>query len=273
MVPTARGKTMYQEIIPISPEMAMEILESIENNRPLSQTRINRYAEIMSRGGWRYDNGETMKVDTTGKWIDGQHRLWAITYSKKTIKILVQFNVAPDAFETIDTGGNRKASDILGIEHQTNCKLLAATLNLVYGNERGSIRGKNQHYMLTNDIVMEIFEKHKKIIDSIDFVKKYTYKKGFFPQSCAVFLHYVFSKKNKEAADEFFDKLILGENLGKGAMLLKLRNVFLTDMISKKKMNNTDKLAMCIKVWNATREGKTIKQLKYINGENFPKIQ
>ena len=78
----------------------------IERNRKISVGRVAMYEHDMLSGKWA-DNGATIKIDTEGRLIDGQHRLKAIEKTGVTQWLWVARNVKPIAFSTIDTGGRR----------------------------------------------------------------------------------------------------------------------------------------------------------------------
>lgn len=97
----------------ITPELATEYLETnVENQRKLSALVAGRYIASMKKGLWRV-NGEAIKFDTNGKLCDGQHRLTACASSGCTIESLVIRGLDPDVFDSLDTGKQRSAGDVL----------------------------------------------------------------------------------------------------------------------------------------------------------------
>ena len=76
----------------ISPKQAEEMLASTAAsfvNRGATQSFVKRYAQDMKAGNWHPDTGETIKIDTKGRVIDGQHRLQAIQLSEKSQRIWI----------------------------------------------------------------------------------------------------------------------------------------------------------------------------------------
>src|SRR5437899_11585488 len=92
--------TMFTEPTPIeiTPDMAAEALEAdkgVHHNRPLRDYVAEKYAMDMREGRWdQHHQGLAFGPD--GEILDGQHRLWAVMISSKTVAFLCTFNMPPD---------------------------------------------------------------------------------------------------------------------------------------------------------------------------------
>lgn len=64
-------------VVEITPELARQLLSNNKINRKIKPTIVERYAEQMEAGEWKF-TGDTIKVDGEGMLLDGQHRLLAI---------------------------------------------------------------------------------------------------------------------------------------------------------------------------------------------------
>lgn len=101
----------------INPEKAQEYLDlNTENNRRVSPSTVDRYAQDMKDGRWLI-NGDPIRFTSEGKLIDGQHRLQAIVKSQSTIKTLVVKGLSVESMQTIDLGKKRTLSDIMQINY------------------------------------------------------------------------------------------------------------------------------------------------------------
>ena len=85
-----------------------------QGNRPLRTSCIERYADIIKRGQWEL-NGETIKFDTSGTLLDGQHRLSAVILAGMPIKSYVIRDLPRKVFDTLDTGKGRTGADVLSL--------------------------------------------------------------------------------------------------------------------------------------------------------------
>jgi len=79
-------------VIMLTPEKAMEMLDRNKNNRPLSDSHVQRIAGQIRAGKWIF-NGDTIKISDDGEVVDGQHRLWACIESKKPIETVIVYGV------------------------------------------------------------------------------------------------------------------------------------------------------------------------------------
>lgn len=106
------SSTITHEIEKIDPELAMRYLELKKSNRSISQAVVNLYAEDMQKGNWSLTH-QGIAFDWDGHLLDGEHRLWAIIQSQKTIEMDVSRGWDPKARTFVDQGKNRTAQDIV----------------------------------------------------------------------------------------------------------------------------------------------------------------
>jgi hypothetical protein len=122
--------------VTITPERAAAWLKRHEllvktdptkKNRRLKKSLVDRYGQDMADDRWQF-NGETIKLGSDGRIIDGQHRLAACVKAKAQFRTLVVDNVTDDSFKTIDVGKVRTGGDLLYIDGHENAVILAAGL-------------------------------------------------------------------------------------------------------------------------------------------------
>lgn len=98
----------------ISPEEAEALLNEHNpyNYRKMNLSTVKIYAQDMREGNWK-ENGETIKVDTNGNIIDGQHRLQAVVDSGVSIEFIFVEGLDPSVASTIDIGRKRSIEQYL----------------------------------------------------------------------------------------------------------------------------------------------------------------
>lgn len=102
---------MNIQLVTVTPELAAQWLATnTTTNRKISQPTVNGYAHDMIRGKWQV-TGETIKFDTDGRLIDGQHRLTAVVVSHRTVQMFVATGIPTEAMSVLDTGRTRSAGD------------------------------------------------------------------------------------------------------------------------------------------------------------------
>jgi hypothetical protein len=102
------------EKVDISPEKALEWLATNDGNRAVSMSRVQQLARDMTDGVFELTH-QGIAFDSEGRLIDGQHRLWAIVESKKTVTMFVCWGLKrQEVSHYIDDGRPRSMADKLG---------------------------------------------------------------------------------------------------------------------------------------------------------------
>lgn len=111
----------------ITPQDAERILKESEKafseseggfkQRNRRKDTVTAYAEDMAAGRWK-ENGETIKFDSEGRLIDGQHRLAAVVRANTPIQFFVVRGLDNSVMDTIDYGVKRSIENAL----QFQCK-------------------------------------------------------------------------------------------------------------------------------------------------------
>lgn len=98
------------EWVDVTPQMATKWLEGNVHNRPIRDGVVLRYANSMRCGLWR-KTPEPIMFDTKDYLINGQHRLWAVIESGRTIPFFICYGVDPSVMLVLDQGTARSAHE------------------------------------------------------------------------------------------------------------------------------------------------------------------
>jgi len=255
--------TERAEVYTFTPEEARWLLrERNPANRPCNPGQVKMLASELEGGYWRR-NGETIIFDREGRLMNGQHRLTACVSSGVMLESWCVFGVEPDVFDTLDRTRRRSTSDDLAIRGERHYTTLAATLVLIDLEERGKLdqmwSGSNQH------VAAELLARHPRVRGAVAYVCARASLRRLMPGRVASFCLYRFSEIDHHMGYEFFERLATGEMLEEGNPILLLRNRLLENhehgTISR--MQTTYILAITVKAWNAWREGRKLKFLRY----------
>lgn len=264
---------MYENEM-MTPERAVYLLSTSVNNRKISLKTIVKYKEMMERGEWML-NGEPIAISKDGRLLNGQHRLSAIIQHGKAVPMTVAKNVDKDAFRTIDNGKKRSLGNSFSITGQKNNNLLAATVALYYRYLENEFKTSLTTEMnLSFSQASTLVEKNPDIENSVQFAVDYRKEcKGLISQSIVAALHYIFGRKNKEQADEFFKSVLTGEDLTKEDPILTLRAklIDLNKVFRPRKIRNNF-VALLIKTWNYKYGYTNRKRILYSLGDDMPDI-
>ena len=261
----------------LSPGAASLLLKNHNSkNRGLKKHQKAFLQRQIESGKFVY-NGETIIVGDNGQILNGQHRLAACVASGVAIDVLMVFGVPASTFITVDQGARRNGADVLGIEGHKNCRVLAGSLRQIDNYFKGAI-GKSHangsdgmEGRGDNSFSLELLSRYP---DAQVSVSKMLGIRMCTP-SVACALHYLCSKKDATAADEFCDVVLDGfvagkqySDIGKAAGML--REWLMRAAMGNKKTPPWVQANIWIKAWNAGRTGVMPKVLTWKDGVDKP---
>jgi hypothetical protein len=247
------------EALTITPAMASQWLKSNTHNRPARKAHVARLANEMVKGNWQL-NGETIKFDTWGRLVDGQHRLMAIIEASQPITMHVCTGLAADSdvFATIDVGLNRSAGSVLamhGIKYATEIAAGIAFMKQTFGNSTSTQKASNAETLQT---YLANPEKWQKIasIASYNEIREIVRKPVF-----SVWLWDALDVSEPQALD-FVEMFRTGANLEINHPVLTLRRSLTakTENVNNAKFRFDQYYRLCI-AWNAWRDGRTLQRI------------
>lgn len=259
----------------ITPEIAREYLQYNSKNRPVHTFIVKKYVQAMVNDQWEI-NGESIKFSSTGRLLDGQHRLMAVMESGITIESYVVRDLQEEVFDTIDTGKTRNVSDILALEGETNTSHLGTALRMLYIHEElGSIAHLNTKMsrLITTRDMMQTFEKHPEITKSVSFILNQRGVSGKISLPIAIFCHYLFARIQPGHAESFFIQLAKGTALERGHPIFELKRRLDNITTKGNYTGRIETVALTIQAWNAWRRKESIRTLSYDRGSDFPEAE
>lgn len=271
------------EIITISPAQASSWLEDSKfDNRRLDDRNVDRIVRDIKNNRWVFD-GNPIRFDKEENIIDGQHRLWAIVFSGKSVQSSVIRGLDSQAKLTIDSGKSRSNADFLHFSGKSNTTILASIARLAIGHKenKGDLwkwaQTTSNKRLTSQELMVEISNNSLLEEAVVATISLRTCKKIFSPATTA-FCYYLFSSisKNKNVVDKFFSDLETGNNLLEGNAILALRNVFIIRDIDFKDRQGGNKviaykIALITKAWNAWKDNFEVKKFRYdTDKEKYP---
>jgi hypothetical protein len=258
----------------ITPSRAKELLEANINNRRVKYAVVARYAQDILAGRWKQDTGEVIKVSKSGIILDGQHRLYAIAKANTPIFLHIAYGLDDSVSDVLDTGSVRNASDIFKLNHIPNDSGIPSIIqiyNLLKNNHFGSGQINNR---LTNAQILEKYYENETLWQEV-FRKSSSWYMSFakiLPKSFIGGFYLLLRDIDHNQAEKFMAELCTGINVSNDTMLV-LRNRFMQDKMSQKKINETIKTIIMIKAWNCFISGAELKRLTFdAERESYPKI-
>ena len=201
----------------------------------------------------------------------GQHRLLAVILADKPIETLVFFGAERESRMTVDMGKARTVANLLSMDNVQNSNHVAAIARMyfLYRANRYQDGGSSVTSTTKQQLRQEYFDHQEKIEKSLQDVghQKFSYLIGLTP-ICTAYI--AIGDVNTENREEFFSKLLSGENLRTGNPILKARE-HLMDMRTKR-TTAQQRIEAIFRYWNLWRRGATASRACSIYNE-WPELE
>lgn len=271
-----KSKTMNNittEIAIVTPEAASKYLESNSINRPVSPQTVKKYINELESGGWKV-NGDTIRFDTAGRLLDGQHRLQAIAQSGIPQQCILVKGLDSSAFDTIDIGRKRTGADTLAILKIPYYSTVSAALNIVNFYLQGRL--ENSTRITSNADMARLAQEHPEIPQSAAFVSG-THGKALFAPAWMAAFHYLASRFDPAEADRFCQDLKSGRDIPSTDPVFHMRERLVKDGMSQAKLSKVFLFALMIKAWNMRRTETPCRVLRFADSgpgrEDYPMLR
>ena len=256
---------MKVTMVTITPEMAVQLLGKNTKNRAINETTVEVYARAIKRGEWK-TNGEAIKIARDKRLLDGQHRLRAVILADMPITTYIIEDLEDDAFDTIDIGRTRNASDVLSIAGETNVRALAAAARAVILLHKQDVR-KRVTPSQCAQVIADMPELRFWVQRYIALPKL----RHLIPTSIAAVAALFARVHGTACVEEFLEQVNDGAGLEPGSPALVLRERFI-DRPRGHAFYPEMVMAFCIKALNAHISGKKLGLLRMSANESFPEI-
>lgn len=247
------------EVKTLSIEECKRLLERNTHNRRVRVSTVDKYAGQMTSGQWEL-NGEPIIVADNGDLMDGQHRLLAAVKANRPLRTLIVYNVARFAFDTINTGAGRNASDVLqirGVAAETARIAAAAAVRCILFDKFGhTLSSRANSHLTTPRECSEYVLVNKRLIEIAEQIQAYGRNGRILASGGAAFLWFYMEKKEPLETENFFDGFLTGANLNQYDPRLVLRTKFESFRVSQRKWNLETRLKGTVRAWDWHVRGK-----------------
>ena len=247
----------------IAPEQAAAWLEHNNlDNRPLRAAAVAAIVRDMEAGNYLV-TGDSIKFDTNGRLMDGQHRLSAIAKHGRTVLAAVAKGLDPRVQVVIDAGSKRSGADALkfaGLEKYRTVVASMAKLDraLSLGGVRADsisvARGRS-----TNAEVTQWWEENPDAERAAADGSGLTHSIGATSKSAVSYALLRLRSIDEEAANEFFASIAEMRTNGAGDPRLALTR-FLGELSGNKAVASMT-LFGTFRAWNAWRSGESMTRI------------
>lgn len=197
---------MHSQVMKVTPALAKTFLDDNNTfNRNVSRHTVLKYAEDMASGNWHL-NHQGIGFDDNGTLVDGQHRLWAIVESGKTVEIMVTW------------GANRVGIDELRARSPADVVKFGELSDWLDGKSIACAKGMwvlnvfisgGKTYVKSTSALVSFAEKNK---DAIVFSESLfgTNSKGISSAMCRAVVAFAYYHYSEQCLTEFVETLYSG---------------------------------------------------------------
>lgn len=254
-------------LVYVTPTLAEQWLDHNDNNRKIRRSDVEKLKRDLTAGKF-LENGDTFRFDVDGILIDGQHRATAIYESGIATHAVVVTNLPHEAQRTIDDNLKRTMADHLAFEGEAQGAVLGSITRRLIMWERGYTRNTGQHKPSVQE-QFEFIASNPEIVDVVAAINRYR-RKRLLPPSIIGLGWWLFSRIDQEQCEEFFSRLNDGFMLEPGNPIAALRDKLIDINAQPGRIPEDFILALTIKTWNAFRDGRSIRALRFNKTEAFP---
>jgi len=185
-------------IMIVTPGMAAEFLKKNGVNRPIRNTHVNGYAQVIREGGFKTTH-QGLAFAFNGTLLDGQHRLLAIIKSGIAVEMMITTGLELDTFDSMDCGVTRKASDRVtftkGVDRNAKLVAVSGGIHILISSRKV----KYARNLVSAKVIRERYEEYKisihTIMDEIFYKVPAEIKQSFINNrnvlaACVLYHHY-----------------------------------------------------------------------------------
>ena len=269
---------VFAEAVAVSPVLAEILLQRNKSetytNRPATRQVVDRYARLMTEGAWAL-TGEPIILSASGNLLNGQHRLMGCVKAGVAFPTLMVFGIADDAFAFMDIGKTRSAADLFGIHGVPQASLVAGANMWLWRHEHCDMGSPSTVNKPTNEELYEYYLANNEIAKSLTVGGRFHVCKLASP-SLMTALHCLCARRNRQQADDFFEKVATGINLTAREPATKLRDKLIEGKTGAVRIPDIYIAAFTVQAWNAVRTRQPIKIFRWRGDQNpdqpFPGI-
>jgi hypothetical protein len=176
----------------------------------------------------------------------------------------------------MDTGRSRTASTVLAMRGEHDASLMAAAIRHIHlFKVMPDAEWKGHSSRLTNAQVLAFLENNRSAVtEACGIARLMSRERLIIPTAAAVGYYTTREASPGVDQDSWIKGVTTGANLAPGDPRLALRNALIslgTGKSGRRRSDSRGQVGLYIKAWNAWVLKKTVKQLRFQQGEKMPK--
>jgi hypothetical protein len=262
------------EIKKITTDIAIDWLSNKwGDQRAIRSGHVARLAKDMRNNDFRVSPDAILRVK--GKLANGQHRLTAVVECGKAQSFLVLESNDEELYKVVDCGLRRRVGDaLIGTPYSNQIAsaarwVRAYDLDVIVRSQGGT--GNMLAEVTQTELINYCLENQMVLVEAIQFCHPIYDKTRLMPLSLAGALHVIANQHNKGIqVEDFLREVFIGG--GKQSAATDLRNRLTLNKGTVSKMPSGYIFGISLKAFRSFCQGSRPGVLKWIKGEEFPKL-
>jgi len=189
----------------INKERAQQILSKpYEKQRSINKALIDKLVQAMNADEFIEAIPNPIYISETGKLLDGQHRLTALTQTNRTMQFLMAYGLPESAFVYFDQNRPRSLRDALQTSGVANAEKVATATKLLYQLIVGKLNAPR------NEVAVRMVRDYPRFEEAVTFAQSISDNTHIVTSVGAV-LYFLYAVNYPEACETFFDILRHGD--------------------------------------------------------------
>ena len=264
-------KGMVMRVVDWTPPMseyAFTTLNTHENQKKFNQPTAEKYQRIMLADEWRQPWPQCcIAFSTDGVLLNGQHTLWAVWKSGRTIRINTAWNLTNEDFLLFDNFKTRNLGQLAKQAGLGNTSIRNGIAKLVMGHDHDmgpsvQVTVEDTIRITVDDVLMN---------SMVTYVVNVRKRARTSEVALTYALYKIANVHGLDAACEFFERVSNGNNLDSNDPRLHL-NRFLNNRSIKSWDQRTQVIIGIIKAFNAWMSGTPMQVLSVRPSESIPNV-
>lgn len=265
-------------------KLAQKLIAANAANRRVSIDEVERHVRNLLENRWFF-NGDTFKIDTNGRFIDGQHRVHAFLRANEmlaeqgepefAIPVIIVRGLDPRARRTVDIGRRRTLADELRMAGESDTRNLAAWARLMweydaYDGDLREAQGGSKGVPSVPELLELWEERLAPLVPLYQTQGWQIYRHTKIPVSAGMLAAFVLSQVDAQDCEHFLARLSDGQDIKKGDAIYALRQLLFNKSAAKERVPTWLRLAWLFTAWEHFRVGRRVEYIRFAAGGKTP---
>jgi hypothetical protein len=226
----------------ITPDIAERYLRGNVMNRTIVHQHVDSIARDIRAGQWLL-NAQPICFSSTGRLLNGQHRLTACIQAKQAIEVFIVRGLQEEAYDTYDLQAKKQPPivDLIGNTGDKNAIHAAVRMVWKEGRQPGGAKDKP-----TAGEVRSALEANTGLLAWRQYARR---NQSLGRMSTLIYVAHKLSAESPSLAPYFLDKLETGADLKAGDPILDLRNRLLRLRASRRPAEQSNVVSIMTSYW------------------------